>query len=478
MNMRSLAFLAMICSALGSAPVGAAGGDNLPPEVQHVLDGHGLSRDGLSLIVQAVDADRPLLSLNPDLPRSPASTIKLLTTFVALDELGPAYTWSTEAYIDGSLEDGRLDGDLVLKGGGDPYLSTERFWSFLREINARGLRHIEGDLVIDRSYFEPAPEVPGAFDGQPWRTYNVTPDALLVNMKAVEFRVYRPAGGVKPQVITDPVLSNLRIDNRIRNAKGPCRGFQRGVAIDLPNGLDGNSVLLSGSFPTGCTEYAIYRTVLTPPEFAYGVFKPLWSQLGGSLAGRVRTGPVPESGTLFAHFESVPLAEVIRNVNKFSNNVMTRQVLLTLGAETDGPPGTEQKGRAAVARWLSTHGIDAPGLFLHNGSGLSRETRISAQTMAGMLHLAWRHPYMPEFISTMPLSGMDGTMRYRFRGSPLAGRMHLKTGRLDDVYAIAGYVQARSGTRYVVVAFHNDKDVHRGPGGELQDALLQWVYAQ
>jgi len=470
------AILAMICSALGPAAVCAAEEGALPPELQRVLDGHGLGRSGLSVIVQAVNADVPLLSLNPDTPRSPASTIKLVTTFVALDLLGPAYTWRTEAYLDGPMTDGRLEGDLVLKGGGDPYLTTERFWSFLRELNARGLRHVDGDLVIDRSYFEPAPEEPGSFDGQPWRTYNVAPDALLVNMKAVEFRIYRPPGGVRPQVITDPALSNLRIDNRIGNTKGPCTGFQRGVAIDLPDGLDGNSVLLSGSFPTGCGEYAIYRTVMTPPQFAYGVFKPLWSQLGGSLSGRVRTGPVPASATLFAHFDSVPLAEVVRSVNKFSNNVMTRQLLLTVGAEAGSPPGTEAKGRLAVDHWLSAHGIEAPDLFLENGSGLSRETRISAQTMAGMLVAAWRHPYMPEFIASLPLSGMDGTMRNRFRGSALAGRMHLKTGRLDHVYAIAGYVQARSGTRYAVVAFHNDTDVHRGPGRELQDALLRWVY--
>ncbi len=476
MKTRSPAIIALIWFALGPSPAMAADTDPLPPELQRVLDGHDLGRSGLSIVVQAVDADEPVLSLNPDVPRSPASTIKLLTTFVALDLLGPAYSWRTEAYIDGPIDDGRLAGDLVLKGGGDPYMTTERFWSFLRELDARGLRHIEGDLVIDRSYFEPDPEEPGAFDGQPWRTYNVAPDALLINMKAVEFRIYRPITGNRPQVITDPALANLKIDNRIGNTSGPCRGFQRGVAIDLPDGLAGDKVTLSGRFPTGCKEYAIYRTVMTPPNFAYGVFKPLWSQLGGSLSGKVRTGPVPESATLFAHFDSVPLAEVVRNVNKFSNNVMTRQLLLTIGAEAGTPPGTEASGRSAIADWLSARGIEAPGLFLENGSGLSRETRISAQTMAGMLVAAWRHPYMPEFIASMPLSGMDGTMRNRFRGSSLAGRMHLKTGRLDHVYAIAGYVQARSGARYVVVAFHNDTDVHRGPGGELQDALLRWVY--
>jgi len=478
MKHRLLAKTAVIVIALCQAlPVGSQE-DPLPASVQSILDGHGLDRQGLSVVVQAVDADQPLLSLNPDTLRSPASTIKLLTTFAALDVLGPAYTWRTEAWIRGVPADGRLDGELILKGGGDPYLTTERFWTFLRELNAKGLRHIDGDLVIDNTYFDPESEEPGSFDGQPWRTYNVAPDALLVNLKAVQFRVYRPATGGRPKVITDPVIANLRIDNRIGTAKGPCRGFQRGVAIDLPEGLEGNVVQLSGRFPAGCSEYSIYRTVMTPPEFAYGVFKPLWQQLGGSLSGTVRTGAVPDDARLFARFDSIPLAEVVRNVNKFSNNVMTRQLLLTLGAEQEEPPGTAAKGRLAIDRWLDDMGLQAEGIFIDNGSGLSRETRIPAGIMAEILLAAWRHPYMPEFIASMPLSGMDGTMRNRFRGSSLSGRMHVKTGRLDHVYAISGFVQARSGTRYVVVVFHNDTDVHRGPGRELQDALLRWVYSQ
>jgi len=478
MNSRIIAAIVVLFVAPWHTLPAATDDDSLPPGIQRILDGHGLGRDGLSIIVQAVDSDRPLLSLNPQTPRSPASTIKLLTTFAALDLLGPAFTWRTEAWIDGTASEGRLDGDLILKGSGDPYLTTERFWTFLRELNAKGLRQIGGDLVIDNSYFDPEPEEPGAFDGQPWRTYNVSPDALLVNLKAVQFRVYRPASGERPRVMTDPVLANLKIENRIGTVKGPCGGFQRGVAIDLPEGLDGNIVQLSGRFPSGCTEYSLYRTVMTPPEFTYGVFQPLWQQLGGSLSGDVRTGTVPHMASLFASFDSVPLAEVVRNVNKFSNNVMTRQLLLTLGAERVEPPGTATKGRTVINQWLADMGLDVDGVFIENGSGLSRDTRIPAGVMAEMLLTAWRHPYMPEFIASLPLSGMDGTMRNRFRGSSLAGRMHVKTGRLDHVYAIAGYVQARSGTRYVVVEFHNDTDVHRGPGRELQDALLRWVHEQ
>jgi D-alanyl-D-alanine carboxypeptidase/D-alanyl-D-alanine-endopeptidase (penicillin-binding protein 4) len=473
---RVVVLLLAACTA--PLPQARASGDEpgLPASVTSILGGHGLGTDGLSIVVHSVDGGTPLVVLNPDNPRSPASTIKLLTTFAALDSLGPAYTWSTRAWVDGPIVDGRLDGDLYLEGGGDPYLTTERFWTFLRQISARGLRQIDGDLVIDNSYFAPEPEDPGAFDGQPYRTYNVPPDALLVNLKAVEFRIFRPVAGARPKVVTDPVLANLEIDNRIRNARGPCRGFQRGVAIDLPEGLHGNSVVLSGRFPTGCMDYAIYRTVMTPPEFTVGVFRPLWSQLGGGLSGHVETGEVPDSARLFATATSVPLAEVVRNVNKFSNNVMTRQLLLTMGAESSGEPGSAANGREAVARWLEEQGIDAPGLFIENGSGLSRKTRITAGAMAQMLETAWRHPFMPEFIASMPLSGLDGTMRNRFRGSSLEGRLHVKTGRLDHVYAIAGYVQARSGTRYIIVVFHNDTDVHRGPGLELQDALIRWVY--
>ena len=450
----------------------------LPASIQRILDGHDLGTDGLSLFVQAVDADKPLLALNGGVSRSPASIIKVLTTFAALDLLGPAYTWRTSAYLGGAMTGDRLEGDLIVQGGGDPFLTTERFWTFLRGLRANGLRHVEGNLVIDNSFFESGDEDPGAFDGQPWRTYNVTPDAFLVNLKAVRFRIWRPTAGAAPRVTTDPVIDNLAIDNRIGTRKGACQGFQRGVAFDLPNGLDSGTAILSGRFPSGCTDYSLWRTVLAPAEFAYGVFKPIWNDLGGSLSGDVRRGSVPEDTRSFSHLDSIPLSEVVRNINKFSNNVMTRQVFLTIGVESAGTPGTPEKARAAIDEWLKGRGLGDAGLYLDNGSGLSRDTRVSAGGLGEMLLQAWAHPLMPEFISSLALSGTDGTLRNRFRGTSMAGQMHIKTGRLDDVYSIAGYVQARSGRRYVVVSIHNDDSVHQGPGKELQDALLRWVYSR
>ncbi len=477
---------ALACALLATAPGASAASDGarrsaetLPAPVARVLRGHGLSGQGLSVYVLGVDDDAPVLNFNGGVPRNPASVIKLLTTMVALDVLGPAHRWQTRAYLDGPLQKGRLDGNLLLAGGGDPYLTVERLWTFARDLRARGLNDIAGQLIIDDSYFEVAPEDPAAFDGQPYRAYNVAPHALLVNFKAVRFDILADPAAGRVRVVPDPPLTNLVIDNRLTLGTGRCGGFQRGVSFRAPDGFDSGRVVFSGRFPAACDEYSLSRSVLTPNEFTWGAFKALWQQVGGTLEGGVETGSAPadddEVDPFFTH-RSASLAEIIRAVNKYSNNVMTRHLLLTLGAETREPPGTVDKGVAAIGDWMAARGIADDGLIIDNGSGLSRRSRMTAESLGAVLRAAWQSPYSAEFIASMPLSGMDGTLRNRFRDEPLAGRMHLKTGRLDHVYALAGFVQAGSGKRYAVVCLHNAEDVHRGPGKNVQDAVLRWVF--
>ena len=455
----------------------------LPDPINRVVQRYKLDPSRVGMVVQALDASEPVLSWNADTPQNPASTIKTLTTLAALDVLTPGYYWKTYVYLDGTLSNGRLDGNLIFKGTGDPYLTTENFWKLLRELRARGLQHITGDLVVDNSYFQVAAEEPGAFDGEPFRSYNVAPDALLVNFKSVRFGFYPEPTGKGVRVVQDPLLANLRIDNRLTIRPGSCSGFQRGIAFNVPAGPEHDTVLFDGKFPSGCEEYSFSRTVLTPAQFAFGVFKGLWEELGGAIDGGVRVGLAPqadESGQeaepFYIHW-SPTLAEVVRSINKYSNNVMTRHLLLTMGAKVYGVPGTEEKGRAVIADWLKANHLEMPELILVNGAGLSRDTRISAASMAALLRHAWNSPYMPEFVSSLPLSGMDGTLRRRFDDEPLVGQLHLKTGSMDDVAAIAGYATSRSGRRYVVVDLHNEKDVHRGYGENVQDALLHWVIA-
>lgn len=461
-----LAMLAMIAS-------GPARADDLPPRVVTALKNHQLDGAGLSIFVQAIGDEQPLLEFNAAVLRSPASVIKLLTSYAALDLLGPAYRWHTEVWVTGPVRDGRLEGDLLLRGGGDPSLTTERFWTLLREIRSRGIVDIAGDLVIDDTLFAPNSEQPGDFDGQPYRSYNVLPNALLVNYNTVEFRIRHTAGGVG--IHADPPLAGFEIEHRVGARRGACTGFQRGVAFDLPNGLEGRRAVLSGDYPSGCDEFSLWRAVLRAPQFADGLFRMLWPQLGGSIEGQLKLAPVPEGATRILSFPSRSLAEQLREINKWSNNAMTRHLLLTLGIERHGPPGTLEKGREAIQAWLEHRGLAVEGMFIDNGAGLSRKTRFTAAALGRMLLDAWAHPFMPELIASMPLAAVDGTMRNRYRGE-MAGRMHLKSGRLDGVAAVAGIVTSRSGRRHVVVVIMNEPNAHRGSGEAVQDAVLRWVF--
>lgn len=472
-RVRASTTLFLICLVL--LPLFAhADSSPLPAGVRSALNVRDVPHDSLSIHVEDVDTGEVVLQWLAGEPRNPASTMKLLTTLVALDTLGPAYRWKTNVYALGEISDGRLDGDLLLRGQGDPFLVTERVWQMLRAIRRLGIDEITGDLLIDDSYFDTGDYDAGAFDRRPLRAYNVAPNALLMNFKVV--RYWFEPNGSKVTVRLDPALDNLRIDNRLRVVKAPCRGYQRGIAITT--NADNDEVIFSGRFPSGCRRYAMDRTVLTHNEFAYGLFKTLWQESGGVFEGGWKNAIASDEDEPVLSFESLPLADMITSVNKHSNNVMARQLLYTLSAEVLGAPGTESGGREVISSWLSDNKLELGKLAVENGAGLSRESRITAADMAMLLRFAWKQPYMPEYLASMSLTGVDGTLSRRFRNSDLAGKAHLKTGSLDHVTAIAGYLQSRSGRRFAVVALQNFEDIHRGPGEEVQEALLRWLYEQ
>lgn len=464
----------LICALLAGAALAAPDDAQLPAVVQAALQVRQVPDDSLSVFVQDMESGEVLLRWNEATPRNPASSIKLLTTLVALDVLGPAYSWKTDVYVLGDVQNGRLKGDLLLKGYGDPYLVTERVWQLLRRIRQLGIGEIEGDLRIDDSYFYLPESDPAEFDGQPLRAYNVTPNAMLMNFKVVRYWFEPDVDSNSVRVWLDPSLENLGIDNRLALAAGSCRGYQRGITISANEAID--RMTFSGKFPVGCKQYAMDRTALSHNEFVYGLFISLWRESGGVFKGGWLNTIAADDIEPVLSFSSLPLADIITYVNKHSNNVMAQQLLLTISAEVLGPPGTERGGREVVKDWLVEHGLDVPQLDFTNGAGLSRDTRISVRDMTALLEFAWRQPYMPEFVSSMSLAGQDGTTRRRFDNPGLDGSAHLKTGSLDHVTAIAGYLQARSGRRFAVVTMQDYEDIHRGPGQEVQEALLRWVY--
>lgn len=476
-----LSGLLLVCAAWAvEAPADRA---ELPEPVRRVLAAHAAPASGVGVYVHEVDAAGPLVSVNAAVPYNPASTIKLLTTWVGLEELGPAWRWPTDVYLRGELRRGVLDGDLLLKGYGDPYLTIERFWLLLRQLRLLGVRSITGDLVIDNGYFANEYADPAEFDGDGLRAYNVFPDALLVNFQALRLYFQPEPARDAVRVFADPMPANLAIENRLRARPGRCGGFRNGVALELEAGAGRDRLIVSGRYGLDCPLYSLTRSVLTGPTFAYGVFRTLWEEAGGELAGTLRVepgsvDPEDDSLELLTRIRSPVLADVITSVNKYSNNVMARHLFLTLAAETFGPPATLANGRRAAKLALRARGLDFNELRLDNGAGLSRNTRIAAQSLGKLLLAATASPWTPEFVSSLSLAGLDGTLRKRFKREDATGRMHLKTGRLKDVYATAGYVHAASGRDYVVVILQNYADADRGPGEEAQAALLRWVYEQ
>jgi D-alanyl-D-alanine carboxypeptidase/D-alanyl-D-alanine-endopeptidase (penicillin-binding protein 4) len=464
------------CLLLIVSSIPSVAADVLPQNIANVMQHRNLPAETLSIYVESLDTGEPVLAWNEAEPRNPASVMKILTTLVALDILGPTYRWETNLYVLGDVDQGELKGDLLMQGSGDPFLVTDRFWQMLRLLRQTGIQKIDGELLLDDSYFSIPFHDAAAFDREPLRAYNVGPNALLSNLKVVHYIFEPDPVSGKVSIRLDPALSDLQVQNRLKIRPGSCRGYQRGIAISMNDEL--NKVTFSGDFPDGCNIYSMDRTALSHNQYTYSLFKSVWSESGGELTGGWRNVVTPLDLEPDIVFRSMPLSDIISKINKHSNNVMARQLLLTLGAEVNGAPGTSESGREVVIDWLGRHGLATAEMKLENGAGLSRDVRLTSKMLVDLLRLGFESPFMPEYVSSLSLSGLDGTLSRRFRNGSLTGKAHMKTGSLDHVTAIAGYFQAASGKRYLVAAMQNHPDIHRGPGEEVQAALLSWLDGQ
>jgi D-alanyl-D-alanine carboxypeptidase/D-alanyl-D-alanine-endopeptidase (penicillin-binding protein 4) len=444
--------------------------DGLPPNVLGALKAAQIPAASVSVVVQPVDAGKPLVAHNAAQAMNPASVMKLVTTYAALDLLGPAWTWKTTAWTEAAAVDGILSGNLYLKGSGDPRFAIEHLASLLRQLQARGIRHIAGDVVLDRSAFDVPAIDPGAFDDKPMRPYNVGPDALLINFRALRFTLLPDGGRVR--LLMETPSEGLRVDNRLRPGEGGCgSNWKDFIDVRLLPENSGNRLEFTGTYSPQCGEKALSLSPLPADAQAGGLFRALWKELGGTLGGQVRGGGVPAGARLAATHESPPLADAVRDINKFSNNVMARQVYLTLG--NDGAPASAERARRRIGDWLNARGLRFAELEIENGSGLSRRERISADSLNRLLLDAWKNPVMPEFVASMPIVGIDGTMKKRLNGSEATGRAHIKTGTLDGVKTAAGYALDAQGRRYAVTFLINHPKAQAG--GPAIDALLVWV---
>ena len=442
----------------------------LPAPVIAALQRAKVPVDALHVVVMEANGSQKtlaLLSHQATTSINPASLSKLATTVAALDLLGPTFVWRTPVYVDGSVRDGVLQGNVYVRGSGDPRLVVERLWLLMRRLQGLGIQKIQGDIVLDRSAFDLPERNPASFDGEPLRPYNAAPDALLVNFKSLVFQFVPDRAANVARIHVEPPLAGVQFPTTVPLSNTDCSDYRSSLRADWTDPL---RIRFAGSFPAVCGEKVWPVAYAAPQQFAARAIAGMWQQVGGQLVGQVREGVVPANLQVAFVLESPALSEVIRDINKFSNNVMAQQLFLTLSQQARGTGSWDASREAMQAWWRDRIGGEVP--VFDNGSGLSREERISTLGLARLLQFTWGSPYMSELMSSLPVSGLDGTLK-RSKAQSIA---HLKTGSLRDVTGIAGYVDAANGKRLILVAVLNHANAQAARG--VLDLLVDWTALQ
>jgi serine-type D-Ala-D-Ala carboxypeptidase/endopeptidase (penicillin-binding protein 4) len=497
-------FVLMVCAVSFQSPLKA---QPLPKEVLLNLGRAGVPLSAISVMVQALPAANgssngaanstsqsasvePILKHRAEVSVNPASVMKLITTYAALDQLGADFTWKNRIYVDGTLESGVLQGNLILRGSGDPKLVLERIEELLKAVQAKGVRDIRGDILLDRRVFDVPDKNPADFDNDPLRPYNVSPDGLLINFKALIFNFTPDIANKRVLVRTDPPISGISLPQEVAPSYAACSdGWRGGLRADFSSP---DRVTFAGTYPLACGDRVWPVAFVAPRQYAARVIDAMWRKSGGLLSGQVRDDALPRTARLLHTGEALPLSDIIADVNKFSNNVMAQQVFLTLSNQLPNALGAqgaafgaagrqERVGSFAasqrnVAAWWKARLPDIAPPVIENGSGLSRKERSSAAAINALLQLAAASPNAQVFANSMGTAGVDGTvarMKDRNGNSAAIGQAQLKTGTLRDVTAIAGYANAANGQRYSLAAIINHPNA--GAARPALDALVEWI---
>ncbi len=460
-------------SLLATSAIAIAKG--LPAEVEAALARARIPSDAVTLVVQETGAPDAAMRAAWNIHKSlnPASLAKLLTTYAALDELGPAFTWKTPVWFGGPVKPGgTLDGPLHLQGRGDPSLNLERMLLAVQRLRAMGINEIRGDIVLDQRAFDIPAASPADFDSEPLRPYNAASKALLLNWHAVIYTFTPDAARGVAVVSMEPPMAGFAVDATVPLSDSGCGDWRSGLKASTG---DANRMRFTGSYPAACGEKFWPLAFPDAKLYAPRVLTALWQNAGGKFTGTVHEGPAPQGVAPTFEITSPPLAEIVRGINKYSNNVMAQQVFLSLPlhAHAGAARASLDEARTFLRQWFTQRvGGPTEGLVIDNGSGLSREARLSGAMLARLLQSAWASPVMPELMSSLPVTGLDGTLR---RAKSTAGLAHLKTGSLRDVNGIAGYVLGASGKRHVLVMLVNHPNA--GAAKPVFDAAVQWAIA-
>ncbi|QKM63728.1 D-alanyl-D-alanine carboxypeptidase/D-alanyl-D-alanine-endopeptidase [Polynucleobacter antarcticus] len=467
----------------------------IPSAVTSSLQKNQIPKEAMSISVVRVAQDGlgkisavPQLEWRAQQAMNPASTMKLITTLTGLDILGPQYRWITKLYTDGLIRQGTLKGNIYLQGSGDPKLIPEELAKMMKALQKLGIQKIDGNLFFDRSAYAPSVMEHNTIDGEPLRAYNVPPDPLLYAFRTLSFQLSKSRTADFIDVSYTPSLSQLKVNNQMQLVDRACDTWKKDIRFDLDAPTEpraSNSPItanFSGAFPNTCQGVNYNVVALDADTFLTQGFTAAWEKAGGSWAKPPigKSATVPLTARSLLQFEGISLADDVLDINKYSNNVMARQLMLTLALEKMGKPATTENGELVIQAWLKQAGLDFPELVIENGSGLSRTEAISAHNLNQLLVTARKLPIADMFYNSLPIAGVDGTMRNRLLGQ-INKFLHLKkkpearikTGALADVRAISGYVMSKSGKMYAVTSFINHPNALRGL--DAHDQLLAWL---
>lgn len=416
------------------------------------LDLHGIPSQSLALWAASVDSGDELVSWRADEAMSPASTMKLLTAWTALETLGPDHVWRTEFVSSAPTKNGTLNGNLYWIGRGDPQFRIDNLRDLLRQLKLRGIERIEGHLVLDKSAFNRITTAEG-FEHDRGRAFMCPPDTHLLYQNSATSVFFIDEQGVR--VVLDPSVSGLQLAAQLTPAAlGSCDNVRDYVAISRPTA---GQLLIKGKLPLSCDGAKVrIEEIMPPSRFAAETFYALWHEIGGTGPYKIEEGQAPSAARVLAVSHSPPLSRLLPDMVKYSQNPMSRLIYLSLGHTLSSRGDSVADAETVVRRTLRAHGIDDSALVLENGSGLSRQERLTAQVLGKVLLDVARGPYAAEFISSLPAAGQQGTLQQRFNA--LGARLRLKTGTLNGVRSLAGFWQHADGRRLAIVAIINDQD--------------------
>ena len=441
---------------------------SVPNDLAQKLSAIPLNKNNYSIHIQAVNSSFPLVSWKSHTKRSPASVIKLLTTYSSLLALGYDYNWETKFYHTGRIKNGVLRGNLIVKASGDPTLENEDLDRIVSQIKNAGIRRIIGNIVIDRTLFKVPSKNNSGFDKNIYSPYNAMPDAMMFNERKSTLCV--SFNGRRAKISKDIPDYSYKIINKLKLVNGSCRGKRAWPRVNIKN----TTLTFSGKISRHCGKRTVCKVLTKPYLSFYYALRDKMKKRGVKVTGKFKLQKTPKNAKyIFSHY-SESLEEVISVLSKKSNNLYARQLMLTLGAKIYGKPGTPYNGRKAIERVLGRYNLLEKGTtHIDNGSGLSRTSKITAQSLANLLKHGAEN-YGQRWMNTLSIAGIDGTIKRRFANSNVFGRAWMKTGTIKGVANIAGYVEGISGQQYVVVVLVNDKFSAKY-GRKLANTIIEWV---